>query len=146
MNLEAIWILFLLFWIDFWDSLSGQFCAQSPLPIVSRLLVASDCTRPPCKHSPMVSEEVVPSFVPRTWVALSKRGIFGPPVGVCASNRGSRFGPKWLVAGLRHGGTWLIFGGPNTVAVAVGTPDLLVTLWEVPREGFRDHFGVLIRS
>ena len=24
---------FLLFWIDFWDSLSGQFCAQSPLQL-----------------------------------------------------------------------------------------------------------------
>jgi len=30
------------------------------------------------------------------------------------------------VAGLRHGGTWLIFGGPNTVAVAVRN-------WQHPR-------------
>ena len=54
------WNLFWLFWTGFWDSLSVQFCAQSPLQLF--LPAASDCTRPRYKHSPMVSEEVVPHF------------------------------------------------------------------------------------
>ena len=34
-----LWNLFLIFWIDFWDSLNGQFCAQSSLQLFLDCLV-----------------------------------------------------------------------------------------------------------